>query len=283
VTHRTPGPVILRIRLGGRLRRLRESRGITAQQAAKAIRGSESKISRIELGRHAAREIDVVDLLTLYGVTDQAEREELLTLAGQASVAGWWQGYVDMLPPWFQTYLGLEEAAELVLSYDAQFIPGLLQTDDYAAGLLSLSGFAAQERARLLDLHAERARRFAAGGGKLAAVIDEAVLRRPVCGPQVLSEQLARLSEASPNFRATVQVRPLAAGAPMAPASFTILRFADPELADLVYAEQLTSASYLDRPADVSRYAAAWDQLSSSSPPAEQTAGIIRAMLRQLD
>src|SRR6266581_8301346 len=144
-----PGPVVLRIRLGAILRRLRESRGITAQQAAREIRGSDSKISRIELGRHAAREIDVSDLLTLYGVSDPGEREALLGLAGQALAPPWWRPYADLLPPWFQAYLGVEEAAESVQSYDTHFVPGLLQTSAYAAGLVARADFTADESARL--------------------------------------------------------------------------------------------------------------------------------------
>lgn len=275
-------PTIARIRLGARLRRLRESRGVTARQAAKAIRGSESKISRIELGRHPAREVDVLDLLAFYQVTDPAEHAAAMALAGQAVVATWWHGYCDVLPVWFQTYLGLEEAATSIRSYDTQFIPGLLQTDDYAAGLLSIGGRTAPEIARLQELRSERASRFAAGPGQLATVVDEAVLRRPVTDAGVLREQVTHLRNVLARRDVEVRVRPLAAGAPAAPAAFTIFGFADPELPDVVYSEQLTTASYLDRPADVSRYAAAMDQLSSSSPPPEQTAEIIRAVLRQL-
>src|SRR5215472_14445506 len=176
------GPVVLRIRLGATLRRLREARGITAQQAAEAIRGSDSKISRIELGRHAAREIDVSDLLTLYGVTDPAQREPLLLLASQALAQPWWRPYTDLLPPWFQAYLGVEEAAESVRTYDTHFVPGLLQTAEYAAGLLAPAEFDAGQVARLLEVCARRVERFAAGGWRLSAVIDEAVLRRPVGG-----------------------------------------------------------------------------------------------------
>jgi transcriptional regulator with XRE-family HTH domain len=105
----TEGPTVLRILLGTQLRRLRESRGITAQEAARAIRGSESKISRIELGRNAIREIDVLDLLTYYGV-GAVEREQLLSLAEQANRPGWWHRYNDILPDWFQSYVGMEEA-----------------------------------------------------------------------------------------------------------------------------------------------------------------------------
>src|SRR6266852_7238694 len=99
------GPTVLRLLLGAQLRRLRESREISAQEAARAIRGSESKISRIELGRNSVREIDIADLLTLYGITDPGEREQLLTLASQANEPGWWHQYQDVLPSWFQAYI----------------------------------------------------------------------------------------------------------------------------------------------------------------------------------
>ena len=131
------GPTVLRILLGSHLRRLREARGITARQAAGKIRASESKISRIELGRNAIREIDVLDLLTLYGV-DVREREQLLTLAEQSNKPGWWHRYNDILPDWFQAYVGMEEAARSIRVYEAQFVPGLLQTEEYATAVISL-------------------------------------------------------------------------------------------------------------------------------------------------
>jgi transcriptional regulator with XRE-family HTH domain len=282
MTDAVPGSAVLRIRLGARLRQLRESAGVTAQQAAQAIRGSDSKISRIELGRHAAREIDVVDLLTLYGVRDDAEREQLLTLASQALAPPWWHKNAEVLPSWLQAYLGLEEAAESVLSYDTHYVPGVLQTSDYAAGLLSLADFGHGEADRLLQVRAERIERFAAAGWRVAAVIDEAVLRRPVRDTGVLAAQLRHLREASRWPGVSVQVRRLAAGAPPTPAGFTILRFAEPEIPDVVYTEQLTSASYLDRPADVARYASVLEMLSGSSQPAGQTAAIVDGVLAEL-
>jgi transcriptional regulator with XRE-family HTH domain len=274
--------VVLRIRLGAILRRLRESRGITAQQAAREIRGSDSKISRIELGRHAAREIDVSDLLTLYGVTDTAERDALLSLASQALGPPWWQPYIDVLPAWFQAYLAVEEAAESVGTYDTHFVPGLLQTTGYAAGLLASAGFGTGETARLLDVRGQRVERFAAGGWRLSAVIDEAVLHRPVGDRRAFAAQLEQLRDAAWWPGVTIRIRPLAAGAPLSPAGFTILRFAAGELPDAVYSEQLTTASYLDRPADVARYAAAMDLLAGGSQPADQTAAIIGAVLTRL-
>src|SRR5271168_1243543 len=172
----TEGPTVLRILLGTQLRRLRESQGISAQAAARAIRGSESKISRIELGRNAIREIDVRDLLTFYGV-GAVEREQLLTLAEQSNRPGWWHRYNDILPDWFQAYVGMEEAARSIRVYEAQFIPGLLQTEEYASSVISLGDHPVEQAERLVVLRKERQRRFRDGRLKLWVVLDEAALR----------------------------------------------------------------------------------------------------------
>jgi transcriptional regulator with XRE-family HTH domain len=273
------GPTVLRILLGTQLRRLREARGVTAQDAARAIRGSESKISRIELGRTSVREVDIIDLLSLYGITDPAEREELLTLAGQANQPGWWHQYQDVLPSWFQAYVGLEESAESIRSYDSQFIPGLLQTEDYATAVLALGDFSMDEAERLVFLRKERQRRFAAGGLRLWAIVDEVALTRLVGGRQIMRAQLQHLSDVCEQPGFVLQVVPGSAGAYLAPGSFSILRFAVPDLPDVVYVEQLTSAMYLDKPVDVDRYATVMDKLSATAAPPEQSREIIRALL----
>ncbi|HEX3921123.1 MAG TPA: helix-turn-helix transcriptional regulator [Streptosporangiaceae bacterium] len=277
------GPTVLRILLGTQLRRLREARGITAQEAARAIRGSESKISRIELGRTSVREVDIIDLLSLYGITDHAEREELLTLAGQANQPGWWHQYQDVLPGWFQAYVGLEESAESIRSYDSQFIPGLLQTEDYAAAVLALGDFSIDEAERLVYLRKERQRRFASGGLRLWAIVDEVALRRPVGSPQIMRAQLEHLCDVCDQPGFTMQVVPDSAGGYAAPGSFSILRFAVPDLPDVVYIEQLTSAMYLDKPVDVERYALAMDKLSAAGAPPGETKQIIRALRENLE
>ncbi len=264
------GPTVLRLLLGAQLRRLRESQEISAHDAARAIRGSESKISRIELGRNAVREIDIADLLTLYGITDKAEREQLLSLASRANQPGWWHRYHDVLPPWFQAYIGLEESAQSIRSYDAQFVPGLLQTEEYAAAVLALGDFSLDEAERLVVLRKERQRRFAAGGTRLWAIIDEVALRRPVGGPAVLGRQLEYLREICNQPWLTIQITPFPAVSHAAPGSFSILRFADPALPDMVYAEQLNSATYIDKRAEVEPYLLALERLSVvSAPPAD--------------
>lgn len=277
------GPTVLRILLGTQLRRLREARGITAQQAARAIRGSESKISRIELGRNAVREVDIADLLTLYGITDPAEREQLLSLAGQANQPGWWHRYQDILPGWFQAYIGLEESAESIRSYDAQFIPGLLQTEEYATAVLTMGEFSAEETGRLVYLRKQRQRRFSAGGLRLWTIIDEVAIRRPVGQPRLMRAQLEYLLESAGRPGFTLQVAALPAGVLAPPGSFSVLSFAVPELPDVVYLEQLTSAMYLDKPSDVHRYISAFEKLSQASLTPDQSQQFIRAVLEDME
>src|SRR5256884_2987337 len=185
----TEGPTVLRILLGPEVRRPRESRGISAQEAARAIRGSESKISRIELGRNAIREIDVLDLLTYYGV-GAVEREQLLSLAEQANRPGWWHRYNDILPDWFQSYVGMEEAATSIRIYEPQFIPGLLQTHEYAAAVLAVGDIPVTETERHVILRKERQRRFTEGRLKLWGRLEGAALGGAVGGGEVLRDQL---------------------------------------------------------------------------------------------
>jgi transcriptional regulator with XRE-family HTH domain len=277
------GPTVLRLLLGAQLRRLREARGISAQDAARAIRGSESKISRIELGRNAVREIDIADLLTLYGITDKTEREQLLSLASRANQPGWWHRYHDVLPPWFQAYIGLEESAESIRSYDAQFVPGLVQTEEYAAAVLALGDFSLDEAERLVVLRKERQRRFAAGGIRLWAIIDEVALRRPVGGVAVLRRQIRYLREACRQPWLTLQVTPFPVMTHTAPGSFCILRFADPGMPDMVYVEQLTSATYIDKRPDVELYLLAMERLSIVSTAPGNSADVLGDILADLE
>lgn len=282
--HGTSAPTVLRILLGTQLRRLRESRNISAQEAARAIRGSESKISRIELGRNAVREVDIADLLNLYGITDATEREQLLTLASQANQQGWWHRYQDVLPLWFQSYIGLEESAESIRSFDTQFVPGLLQTEEYSAAVIRLGRYSRDETDRMVYLRKERQRRFVSGGLRLWAIIDEVALRRPLVCPSLMRRQLEHLLGISDRPGLTIQISPFLAGASYAaPCSFSILQFAAADLPEVVYVEQLTSAVYLDKRGDVDRYIEAMNHISASSTTPEQTTDLICSMLAELE
>ncbi len=276
------GPTVLRILLGTHLRRLRESKGITARQAAASIRASESKISRIELGRNAIREIDVLDLLTLYGVSP-AEREQLLTIAEQANRPGWWHRYNDILPEWFQAYVGMEEAAQAIRLYEPQFIPGLLQTEPYTAAVISLGDFPIEDRERHVILRKERQRRFREGHLRLWVILDEVALRRPLAGIPAQIDQLRHLHDMCAARTLTLQVIPYGAGGHAAPTGFSMLRFADPELPDVVYVENLTSALYLDKQVEVDRYMLAMERMSLAAHLPQRSPGFINEIIRELE
>ncbi|MFG3708192.1 helix-turn-helix domain-containing protein [Micromonospora sp. NPDC047670] len=280
------GPTVLRMLLGAQLRRLRESSGVTREGAGWEIRASESKISRMELGRVGFKERDVADLLTLYGVTAPDEREALLKLARDANSPGWWHRYGDVLPSWFQSYLGLEAAAALIRSYEVQFVPGLLQTREYARAvvLLGHARAAPAEIERRVALRMQRQRLLRRENPPLLwAVVDEAALRRPIGGPEVMRGQVTALIEATRSPHIRLQVVPFAAGGHAAAGgAFTILRFGDQDLPDIVYIEQLTSALYLDKRDDLDYYAAAMERLCVEAEPPERTPEILGRLLDEL-
>ncbi|MEU7926884.1 helix-turn-helix transcriptional regulator [Micromonospora sp. NPDC049801] len=281
----TTGPTVLRMLLGAQLRRLRESSGVTREGAGWEIRSSESKISRMELGRVGFKERDVSDLLTLYGVSDEGERDALLKLARDANSPGWWHRYGDVLPSWFQSYLGLEAAAALIRSYEVQFVPGLLQTREYARAvvLLGHGGAGVAEIDRRVDLRMQRQQLLLRDKPPLLwAVVDEAALRRPIGGPEVMRGQLTALIEATKSPTVRLQVIPFAAGGHAAAGgAFTILRFGDQELPDIVYIEQLTSALYLDKRDDLDYYAVAMERLCVEAEPPERTPEILGRLLEE--
>ncbi|MTK02246.1 helix-turn-helix domain-containing protein [Micromonospora sp. CP22] len=281
------GPTVLRMLLGAQLRRLRESRGVTRESAGWEIRSSESKISRMELGRVGFKERDVADLLTLYGVTAEQERSALLKLARDANNPGWWHRYGDVLPSWFQSYLGLEAAAALIRSYEVQFVPGLLQTREYARAVVLLGHSTAgpEEIDRRVDLRMRRQELLTRPRPpRLWAVVDEAALRRPIGGPEVMRGQLEALLKATRTPNVRLQVIPFAAGGHAAAGgAFTILRFGDQDLPDIVYIEQLTSAIYLDKREDLDFYAVAMERLCVEAEPPERTPEILEQILADLN
>ncbi|MFF0490280.1 helix-turn-helix domain-containing protein [Nocardia sp. NPDC004068] len=277
------GPTALRIAVGGQLRKLREERGITREAAGDYIRGSHAKISRLELGRTGFKERDIRDLLTLYGVVDPEQREMFLDLVRKANQPGWWHRYSDLLPPWFETYLGLEHAAKAIRSFEGQLVPGLLQTDDYARAVVAL-GHENSETARRVELRRKRQEILERQGGPtLWAVIDEAVLHRPIGGADVLREQVLHLQDMANRPNITIQVLPYAAGGHAAAgSSFTMLRFAEPELPDIVYIEQLTSALYLDRQQDLELYRQVMDRLSVQAESPDRSRKILEEVAATL-
>jgi hypothetical protein len=280
------GPTVTRALLGAQLRRLREAKGVSREEAGWAIRASESKISRMELGRVGFKKRDVADLLTLYGVTDEHERGELLSLTHDANTPGWWHRYSDLLPTWFSSYLDLEANATLIRTYEVQFVPGLLQTEEYARAVIRLGHEDAppEEIERRVSLRITRKQILThPNPPQLWAVLDEAVLQRPIGGIRVMRTQIEALIEATKLPRVRLQIVPFHVGGHAATGgAFTILRFPDQDLPDVVYIEQLTSAFFLDKRDAVDQYTASMGRLIIQAAPPDQTAEILHKALRDL-
>jgi Domain of unknown function (DUF5753)/Helix-turn-helix domain len=281
-----PGPTVPRLMLGIQLHRLREAAGITPDQAGYEIRASRSKISRMENGQVRFKERDVTDLLTLYGVTDEQTRATLVALAKQANTPGWWSRYGDIMADWFEAYLGLETAASVIRTFDLQFVNGLFQTEDYARAVTMLghTSAPADEIDRRVSLRLGRQDILTGlNPPQVWSVLDEGALRRPVGGSAVMRAQLKRLAEMARLRHVTIQVVPFSRGGHAAAGgSFTVLRFSQPEVPDVVYIEQLTSALYLDKHEDVDHYMEVVNHLSTEGLTPAQSVKFISEIIRDM-
>jgi transcriptional regulator with XRE-family HTH domain len=278
-------PTARRIVLGARLRRLREGCEISRAEAGYAIRGSESKISRIELGKVSFKPRDVSDLLTMYGVADPAVREQFLEMVKGSNEPGWWQRYADQLADWFLDYLGLEESACRIQSFEQQFFPGLLQTEDYARAIATRgwSHLSAINADRLVTVRMRRQALLARPDGpKLWAIIDESVLHRPTGGRQVMLGQIEHVLELTKRPNIALQMVPYRLSGYAAESSFTLLRFAEHELPTVVYLEHLTGALYLDKAVEVEEYGRAFDRLTLDALTPDQTRQVLVKLRAEL-
>ncbi|WP_406114115.1 helix-turn-helix domain-containing protein [Kitasatospora purpeofusca] len=261
-------PTVLRRRLGSELRRLRERTGLQAKSAADTLRFSATKISRIESGQTTLKESDVRALLELYGVTDEAELRQFISLTRRSTQRGWWHDYGDALPDWFQTYVGMESDASRVRAYEIELIPGLFQTADYARAIFrtSPSGQSQDEIERRVKLRIQRQEIFRRPDPPAVwAILNEAVLRRPVGGPEVMSGQILHLIDLAQKYDVTIQVLPLSIGTHASMScAFHILSFADVP-GEVVYVEALTSSLYLERESDIAHHELAFTRLSESA------------------
>ena len=282
----TVGSAAARMMLGSQLRRFREAAGITPEAAGWQIRSSRSKISRMENGRVGFKDRDVRDLLELYGVADSQVTSAMLALAGQAQTQEWWAQFGDILPSWFEPYLGLEASASRIRSFDLQFVHGLFQTEAYARAVtaLGLRGISPDEIDRRVAVRVKRQELLtAAKPPRVWSVMDEAALRRPVGGVRVMQAQLRWLAEAAQLPNVTLQVVPFRAGGhDAAGGSFTILRFSEPAVPDVVYIEQLTGALYLEKPAATDHYLDIMNRLSATSLSPAESIPFFADLSRQL-
>ncbi len=272
------GPTARRMILGSQLRRLREEAGITRQQAGYNIRGSESKISRLELGRVGFKERDVTDLLTMYGVDDPTERRTFLDMVKQSNEPGWWRRFGDTMPNWFTDLVGLEEAAARIQIWEPIYVSGLLQIEPYARAIFSHGrpDMADERVDQLVALRMRRQKMFSRPDApRVWMVLDESVLYRPIGGMKVLKQQIEYLLEMSALPHVSVQVLPYSRSGLSAEHAFSLLRFGEPELPNIAYVEYLTGAHYIEKREEIEKYSRALDMLAVDAETPERSRSML--------
>ncbi|WP_225801679.1 helix-turn-helix transcriptional regulator [Streptomyces sp. NK15101] len=284
-------PTVGQVVLGKRLQDLRERAGMKREEAAKILRVAPATVRRMETAEVALKIPYVQLLLKEYGVTD-SEAEGFVALAEEANLPGWWQRFHDVLPGWFSMYVSLEGAASLIRAYEPQFVPGLLQTEEYARAILRSGAVGAgsdagkdEDAERHVALRMERQSLLTRDDApKLWVIMDETVFRRPVGGgPEVMRDQLDRLLEASELPNVTLQIAEFASGHhPGTYGPFVLFRFAMPELPDMVYSEYLTGAVYLDARPEVASHLEVMDRMAAQAATAQRTKEILRNLRKEL-
>jgi len=281
-------PSVLRMILGRQLEELRTRSGLTFEQAGAAIGVSHSTIRRMEAAKVARLRLpDAEKLLQVYGVTDQQEIDTFLKSVREANKRGWWHTYRDVLPDWFAAYLSLEQAALQIRAYEAQFVHGLLQTEEYARALLGAGNphAATEATERRVALRMRRQELLSRPSPpRVWIVMDETVLRWPVGGAEVMRAQIDHLIAVNSLPQVTLQIMPFKNGPhpAMRAGAFHLFRFRARELPDIVYLNGLVGAVYLDKDDDVLVYREALDRLGAQATPARKTEALLGAIRKEL-
>jgi transcriptional regulator with XRE-family HTH domain len=280
-------PTVKRRRLAAELRHHREQAGMTIDEVAERLEWSTAKISRIENARVSVLPRDVKFLITLYGLTDNDDAwNVLLGLSRESRQKGWWQQYGDAVPSWFEVYVGLEADAATISIYQAEFVPGLLQTQSYAeavhrAGLVQATD---NEIDQLVKVRMARQALLTAEDPPQAwIVLNEAVIRRLVGGRAVMHEQLLKLLDAAKMKNLALQVIPFSAGAhPAMDGAFELLGFPEPADPNVVYVEYHAGALYMEKQPEVTRYKLMFDHLRAAALPVDASRALIARVADEL-
>lgn len=281
MSERRAAPTVGQVVLGRRLQELRETAGLRREEAARVLRVAPATVRRMEMAEVALKIPYVQVLLTTYGV---AERDvaAFVALAEEANEPGWWQRYHDVLPDWFSLHVSLEGAAQVIRQYEPHYVPGMLQTEEYARAVLE-AGTVGQGGPESIERHvslrmARQKLLTRTNPPHLWVVMDETALRRPVSiRPEVMRHQLDRLLDVMERDHVTLQVAEFESGPhPGTYAPFVLFRFAEPELPDMVYTEYLTGALYLDARPEVSIHLEVLDHMAAHAAPAARTKELLR-------
>jgi transcriptional regulator with XRE-family HTH domain len=279
-----PSPTARHRRLIGELNRLREAQSLSRADVAEKIGASVTSIYRYETGETRPQPADVAAMLVVYGVTDPAERDELIQMAKDARKRGWWHRHRQTLKPGFDSYIGLEAAASILRTYEAQTVPGLLQTERYARAVIEATAISVvpTEVDEKVAVRLSRQDLLLRDTDpiQLVVILDEAVLRRQVGGPEVMREQLTHLVQTSALPNVTIQVLTFEAGAHAGmDGKFNLLSFPEPADPDLVYLEMSGSGLMPEDPEEVRRYTLMFGNLAGTALPPEESVTFIRSII----
>lgn len=274
-------PTVLRVVLGKRLQDLREKAGLSYEDAARTLDVTHATIRRMEKAEAGLKLPYVEKLLRTYGITESEKVEDFLGLCRDANRPGWWHRFRDVLPEWFSAFVSLEGAAELIRAYEPHYVPGLLQTREYARAVLRAGrpGACQTQVERAVMLRLERQALLERDQPPMLwVVMDETVLRRPIGGREVMRAQIAQLMRAMERPQVRLQVVPFDTGPhPAMYGPFHIFRFALRELPDIAYVESLAGAGYMEDRDDVSTFREALDRMSAQALTTERTWDFLQA------
>ncbi|MFK0157241.1 helix-turn-helix domain-containing protein [Streptomyces sp. NPDC090499] len=280
MSERRAAPTVGQVVLGKRLQELREAAGLGRDEAARVLRVAQATVRRMEMAEVALKIPYIQVLLETYGVAEE-EQAAFVRLAEEANQPGWWQRFHDVLPDWFSLYVSLEGAARVIRSYEPHFLPGLLQTEAYArsvmeSGTIGHSDPTAVERHVALRMTRQRLLEQD-DPPHLWVIMDETVLRRPAGGAEVMRDQVDKLLAYLERDRITLQIAEFASGPhPGTYAPFTLFRFGEPELPDMVFTEYLTGALYLDSRDEVGAHLEVLDHMTARAASAQRTEDLLR-------
>jgi transcriptional regulator with XRE-family HTH domain len=289
----TTGSTVPRRQLGRYLRDLRQQQRLTVRAAAERLEWSEAKIWRIETGQVSLRSLDVEAMCKIYGASTELT-EALMGLAKETKARGWWHSYGDVIPEGFDVYIGLEEAASTFSWYESELVPGLLQTEAYAHTLIEADNPGVDEREIDRRVHVRLARQAlltrVTAAPELRVVLNEAIVRRPVGGTDVMGGQLHRLLEVSDLPNVSLRVMPFNAGLHHGIMSgpFVILRFplnGDGKETEppTVYVDGFTGALYLDKTNEIERYNQAFSDIWDSALDEAASRELLHQASRKLE
>jgi transcriptional regulator with XRE-family HTH domain len=282
----TTGPTVRRRRLGTELRKLRESNGYKLEEVAAQLGVAPSTLSRIETGKAPTKSAYLNQMLEMYGVVEPGQRQVLVDMAREGHRKGWWAAYDDVLPSGFDIYVGLEAETAAVRGYEISVVHGLLQTPDYARAVLGemFPRHATDQIDRLVDLRIERQRRLDDDPPlDLWAILDEAVIRRPVGGNQVMRHQLEHLVNMAAKPGVTMQVLPFASGAHAGHGGpFSILEFPNRTDSEVAYVESVAGYLYLEKDREVRTRVEAFDRLRAAALSPSASVDLIAEVANKL-